>query len=520
MISKSFRSKPQLIFFLTALVLWTYGMRLWGLKGDLPLGPGLDEGPRISNAIRMAAERELDPTYFNHPSSTVIYPLAAIYFGWNAIFYGDSERALMERYTANPTQFFMLGRLLTVAFASLSVPLVYHLGRRAFDRRVGLWGAWLATLPLILKSFSQIARDDIAATFFGLLALYFCLQLTWQPSRKLQVQTGLAIGLAIATRYFMALLGPVWGLSTLAGLAARTDFFSWQGQRRLVGHCLVGLLAMALTFSLTTPYLFLNFSEAVRDISSEQRIKHLGADGLTPAGNLAWYLAVALPAPNALTWPLWLLALVGVGRALMTWQVKPLLLAAFVVIFLGGISLPALHWQRWAIPTLPILALFAAAGLTWLADRLRAGRGLRLVLVVLVSAWPLYTLLLDGIRLNNANSRQLARVWLLEHVPEDSKIAMEEYTAFMTGLEDHYRLTGTFSLATTDWTLDQAYEQGFRYVLVSSDIYRLFAAEPERYPTEISLYEQLYAQETLLQEIKPTYFQRGPTIRIYYLRER
>ena len=56
--------------------------------------------------------------------------------------------------------------------------------------------------------------------------------------------------------------------------------------------------------------------------------------------------------------------------------------------------------------------------------------------------------------------------------------------------------------------------------MVSSDVYKLFYAEPDRYQREINRYEMLFAQEILVHQINPTYFQRGPTITIFKLRER
>ena len=516
---------------LLIIILFAFALRLWGIHADLPLADGLDEEPRLSNAVRMVADGDLNPRYFSHPSSTVIYPLTAVFHLWNVAFYDttlfQAASAFQERYEADWSEFILLGRLLTVAFAMLSIPLVYQLGRLAFNELVGLVGAWFAIMPLILKSFAQLVRDDITATFFGLLSLYFCLHIYLNPNLSNQIKAGIAIGLGIATRYFMATLLPVFVLANFMVMASKRGSL-WPGGWRSIA----GLVFAGLAFILSTPYLFLNFSDALFQINVERRDIHLGADGLSSMGNFVWYLTQALPASNALTWPLFILTLLGIVLTFYTRKAEQVLLLTFMATFLIGISNLALHWQRWLIPTIPIFALFAASGFQAINENLYKILGpltakmgnyriwVMVVLLVAVSAWPLYQLILDGVRLSNENTRLLARQWVLENIPQNSKLGMEEYTAFLRGLDDYYRITGTFSLATTDWTLDQAYRSGFEYILVSSDVYDLFYAEPHRYQLEIARYEELFAEEILVQEFQPTYFQRGPTIRIYKLHER
>jgi hypothetical protein len=80
--------------------------------------------------------------------------------------------------------------------------------------------------------------------------------------------------------------------------------------------------------------------------------------------------------PASITWPRYLLALAGIGLAVRRRRPRQLLLLLFVATFLATISLSSLHWQRWIIQVLPVLALFTAAALYGLT--LRASRVLGL----------------------------------------------------------------------------------------------------------------------------------------------
>src|SRR5262249_43024878 len=63
---------------MAAIVLLSLGAHLWGLTGDLPM-PEVDERYFITPATYIAARGDLNPHWFGHPGSTVIYPLAAAF---------------------------------------------------------------------------------------------------------------------------------------------------------------------------------------------------------------------------------------------------------------------------------------------------------------------------------------------------------------------------------------------------------------------------------------------------------
>lgn len=512
---------------LLLIILITFAFRMWGIQGDLPLALGLDEASRVEPAMNIVANGDLNPHYLNHPSSTVIYPLAAIYHAWEVLFYqGDlfqANRAVNRRFTADFSEFYLLGRYLSVIFAVLNVPLVYLVGKMAFNSRVGLLGAWLAIFPVLAKTYAQLVRDDVTATFFTLLSLYFCLKLYITPTRSHHIKAGIVIGLALATRYLMAFLIPI--LVLVDGLLVwRNGLLPLKKSKPFLVNAALGGLFIGIAFVVTTPYFVISFSEAVDAITNEARTEHLGADGLSPPENFMWYLTEVIPGNDTLTWPVAILTLAGMLLLLLRPQPRSLILLAFAGIYIIGISMLALHRQRWLIPALPVLALFAAYAID--AIRLYLPRhqrwlrnGLPLLLLTVVSAWPTYQLMLDGFRLDGDNTRLLAGQWMANNLPAASKIAIEEYSIVLDD-SDRFEILGDFSLARVDWSRDEAYRYGIRYLVVSSEVYNRFFNEADRYPVEVALYNALFSEEILLKEFSPAYTQRGPTIRIYQLNAR
>lgn len=410
---------------LVSIVGVAFGVHLWGIRQNLPFVPDIDEPVFVTRAVHMAASGDLNPGWFGNPGSTVIYPLAALYRTWHAVvhrgmcFHPDPN--LQVTFDSNPGEFYLLGRLLTIAYAVMSIPFVYRIGRRAFGERAGLIGLWFSVLPPVAVAHAQVVRMDSAAVFFGMLSLWLCLRLHDRPTTGNHIVAGMAVGLSIATRYFMVALIPV--LLAVDGLilrrqASRSGVLrdTWLG----IG---AGLLAIAVAFALSTPFFFLDFATALNDLGLEARSTHLGADGLSPAGNFSWYLIRAIPL--SITWPQAVLAALGVALVVWKRQSLQILLLGFVVTFLAGISLSPLHWQRWVIQILPLLALFTALALdravAYLSTRLRPTGLVQRVSIatalLLISAWPAYQLILFDVRQASRSTRVLAREWVLQNLP-------------------------------------------------------------------------------------------------------
>jgi hypothetical protein len=493
------------------------GFHLWGIRQNLPYTPEEDETTKVQPAVRMAASGSLNPGWFGNPGSTIIYPLAAIYRIWHAVAHGGTlfrpDPNLQVAFNSSSYEFYLLGRLMTIGYAVISVPIIYQIGRQAFGERVGLVGSWFSLLYPIAVEHAQMVRTDSAAVFFGMLSLWLCLKLYDRPTIRNQIMAGLAIGLSIATRYFMVALIPV--------LLAVDGLVLWrQASRsaRLKANWLgigTGLLTVAVAFALSTPYFFLDFTTALENLAYEARSPLVG--GLSPSGNFLWYLTRAIP--QSITWPQTMLAALGIALVLWRRQPQQMLLLGFVVTFLTGISLSPLHWYRWIIQILPLFALFISCALdaiiVFLSTRLRltpsVQRGLIISALLLVSVWPAYQLVLLDLRQSSPSTRILAREWILRNLPAGSRITHEHYSVPLVRTD--FVVSERFSLATNR-TVDDYYHDGYRYLVVSSAIYGRYLYLPDRYSSEAAFYQTLFAEGHLLQQFEPSTTCGGPVIRI------
>lgn len=504
---------------LIAVILFFTMTLLWRIEKDLPFAADSDESTFVTSAARIATSGDLNPRFFGTPGSTTIYPLALMFHSWHALRYEGTlfrpDSNLGFRFGDSPSEFYLIGRLLSVAYSVATIIWIYIIGECAFgSKTVGLISGCLAMLYPVTVSYSQWVRTDTSALFFSMLALWLCLLVYDSPTVKLQLLAGLAIGLAIASRYFMVTLAPVFLAANL--LAFLRDRPLGVKPLTAVYRTALGLAVIGLTFFISTPYFFLDFETVVQNLRHEARDTQLGWDGLSPLGNLRWYVMQAIP--QNITWPQMVLAIAGAVIAIVRREVKPILLLMYIAIFLLAISLSPLHWARWVIQILPLFSLFAVYGLLALIAMLFPGRPYRNKLAAVSIA---LMLVLPFVRFGRTtasrigpSTRLLAREWVIENVPNESKIVIDKKTA---PLADRGFLIYEQSWSPPDRRLDEYISDGYQYIVVNGGLHESFLAEADRYATQLQFYDALQREAELLTEIVPTLTNQGKTIRIYRL---
>jgi hypothetical protein len=509
--------RAVLVFILLAAL----GFGFAGIKKNLPFTREVDEGIFVRTAVGIAASGDLNPHWFGNPGSTVIYPLAAAYHAWHAVTDGGdiipADGDIRGNYDADTDDYYYIGRSLPILYFVGAVLLTYLIGKRAFNATVGLVAALIIAVNPITIEHAQIVRTDTAGAFFLLLSLWLILRLYDRPSNTNRVLAGAAIGLAFSSRYFTIVLVPVLALAEIFIVLRRRSEHPLA--IRDVAVPFIGPAVAFAAFVLTTPYFFLDFDTARETIRREARTTHLGADGLSRPENLRWYLTDAIP--SAITVPVALLALAGSAVALFRHKPKHLFCLLTVAAFLAGISYSALHWERWLVPVLPIIAILGAfavyEAVTYVRGRSRippaAAAAAVLVIVAALVANPVSDVVLHDVRAASPSTNVAARGWIIDNLPPGARIAGETYTAPLTGT--NFRYSEEFSLFQRN-TLDGYRGAGVEYIVASSNMYDRYYADPDLYAGIIEQYDALFAEEQL-EEFRPGDTRGGPTIRIYEL---
>ncbi len=521
----------------TALAIIVFGglsLRLYGIDFGLPYLYGEDEATFVNHAVGVLAARDLDPHWFGHPGTTTIYMLSALYGAIFTVGLGLGTFASAGDFAAfwaqNPAAFYLSGRLLIAVSGLATLPLVYAVARRLFNRSTGLLAATLLALSPLHVHYSKLIRADIQMTFLVLVAFWLCLEILERQSWTSYVLAGFVAGLATVTKYPAVIVTLTIVMASISGRPWR-----WAHVPKLLGSGAASLLGAFIG----SPFLFLDFGAALSDASFEVGSRHLGAigDGLLP--DLAWYLQG--PLSDALSTCGVLLSVVGSVLCVASGRRDRWLLVGFPVFFLVFIASLTLRWERWIVPAIPFLCILAAYAIyttaRWIGTRWdrRAGLLAGCVLLLGMAVPPLRADLLQGREMSNADTRTLAREWMVEHVPAGSRLLMEiDAPQVPTGWYRLFKVTryGELERLATGpranivpvgqigdlKDIDAVRRERVEY-MVLSDLYDRYLAERRSdaaYALKVETYEALMGRGHEIHEIKRIPGRnRGPTLRIY-----
>lgn len=502
-------------FVLPAMCALALALNLWGIRRDLPYIHNYDEQPFVLTAYGMAVTGGWDPHWFGHPGTTIIYPLRLLFSCWiayahdGADFLQAAASSPQAAFEATSYEYFYIGRILSIAYLVASVPVICFMGRRMFGERTAVWGSvlWIV-MPLIVAQ-AQITRSDTAVLFFGYLAIDLLGRYSRAPSQKLRLWAAAMLAGAISSHYKMACLVPLW---------LWTEWHVSRQQTRVapsVRHLLQIAVAgcfCGLVFFVLNPYLPVHLDTLRTNLASQTPLQHPGADGLTPVGNLFWYLFKGIP--DAFGWIAAVFAAAGAILVLRSGTFGQKLLPGFILLYVLGIMWSPLHWDRWITVILPALSLLAIHALFNILGRLAEHQrrwpqvaGLAILLLP-----PFHQLVFQNIRNASFNTRMQAFEWVREHIPKGSKIAYEWYSAPLKN--QPYQAVEIHALPAKG-NLETYHASGYQYLIVSSNMYHRFLDDPKRYGPETRFYQDLFSHGKLQAAFVPSSTVGGPEIRVY-----
>lgn len=389
--------------------------RLVAIRHGLPHAYNADEELHYVPQAARAADGDWYSGYFENPSGFTY--LVAVLF--RVVFRGgDVSTMLVE----DPASVFTVARLVSALLGTATVAVVYLAGRRAYDRRVGVWAAAFFGLAYLPVFYSHQALNDVPTLLPLTVALLACLAVHERGSWTDALLAGGAVGLAAGTKYLAAPMALAVALAVLLSVVkGRTRLAA--GLARLAAAalaCLVGLLALNPFIAVELGKFWANFT----DQSAQAATTKLGQAGSAWIGypvTLLWGLGVA---------PL-VLAALGLVLAWRRDRARALLLIGFPVVLYVAMAMQERFFGRWMLPAYPALAVLAGYGAVRTVDAARA-RAPRLrghMVVALVATVALAQPVVDVVRsdllLTRTDTRTTALAWILDEVPAGDRIVVE-----------------------------------------------------------------------------------------------
>jgi YYY domain-containing protein len=443
----------RFIWALFAILLCGAYLRFVGLNWDAGQHQHPDErfitmvAEKIHSVSSIVEYLEFDPNSSLNP-----LPYGSYTYGMFPLF--------VTRYVAewvNMTQYdrvVLVGRALSGLFDLAVVAVLYWLGTRLYDRRVGLLAAALSAAAVLPIQLSHFFTVDSFSTVFVVAGFCFAAQVSLAAPGRSKRDTflpyglfGLMTGLAMACKVNTL---PLFGVILLAGVMRVAAIWKQPVERAselknvLLGWSVAALVA-AIAFRVFQPFAFagpgffgLRLSERWLSVMREVTDQVAGKSEWPP--NHHWTSRPFTYAwTNMVTWgmglPLGLTA--WLGWAWAAWRCvkgewrRHLLPVVWIAGYFLWQNIQFWRYMRYFLPIYPLLILLAAWALVELFDRTR-GRNFKyqiskfklrvpgivglVVLVGVLATTYAYAFAFTGIYLR-PHTRIAASRWILENLP-------------------------------------------------------------------------------------------------------
>ncbi|UCF05019.1 MAG: glycosyltransferase family 39 protein [bacterium] len=302
------------------------------------------------------------------------------------------------------------------------------------------------------------------------------------------------------------------------------------------------LLAIAV-FCVTSPYVLLDIDTFRQHFALERQHMRLGHFGYDTTRSWLYYLKAFTD--RILGWPLALVALAGLVYMVVTrWRTWGLVLASLLVPYFLAVGSWAMKADRYLLPVLPVVLLFAGGGLAqgfaYLEGMVtsRKLRALITVSVVLLVSIPLLASFPRYFERFRIDTRTMATRWIEANVPSGAFIVTEMYgpdflappdlSLLDLKLRDAVirKISGRPNYAVLPMPMfqvrpersevfyDLSLYRDADVIVTSSFIGSRYRREPERFERQMAFYDSLSAHFDLLREFIPQ-SQPGPILAVF-----
>ncbi len=514
---------------LFTLLCFAFLLRIWNVNWGLPQLYEEAIPLRFGMKLWNPGSDTIDFHFFVYPSFTYLlqFILQGLHFLTGYIFgtYSNID-AFLKVYASNPTIFAIIARLTSAVFDVGTIAVAYAFLDQFADRRTALVGAFMMSINVLLISEAHLINVDTPLTFFCVLSLYCLFRIYTTPTRKWYILSGIAVGLAAATKYHGGIL---IGALVVVHLL-RSESFSGAIRSLKDRNLFYAAASSGLVFILFNPLLLFHLDDFILKLQMTEvhmEAGHLGLDSDT--STIGFYLLQSLPINLGVL--LTVVSFMSFMYLLISRVRKNLVLLVIPILFIVLLGSWKMRADRYILPVIPFLVMSAAIGSVMVWDLiLHYGRTTKLsglleankktvgVVATLVLAIPM---LGNIVKYNNTislpDTRTIASEWIQHNMPRYSAVATGPFgvelsnSAFLI-MPIQFSAIGSERMAPfydTRWYEDLD-------LLVASDFdYGRYKEDPVRYQDLLKFYDTLRTSWKLVHEIASNENQTGPTLWFY-----
>ena len=329
---------------------------------------------------------------------------------------------------ADGVTFMVLGRSISAAFGTATIPLVYLIAARVSGRTAGLIAALLTAAGVLHLRDSHFLSVDVSLTVFCVLAWLFLIDVAVKGTTRAYVFAGLAIGGALLCKYSAAFLLPIALIAHLLAPGRPLRSAPWAAWASWLLRAAIPGVVAGITFLVLDPFVWLDFDKFRADVQElvvgpmSGGIKAIWAAQFTNVQPRTFWFT------NILWWGLgpafeiW--ALLGIGWLLWRRDRLALMAAAFPIVYYIVAGRTALPFARYGVPLVPALAVVAGVFSADLLARPRWRRAALVLTTLVIASTVLYAAAYMNIFVK-PDARLAASEYLLRRVPEGSRMLVE-----------------------------------------------------------------------------------------------
>jgi hypothetical protein len=418
-------TRAALAIFVLALAL-----RLWGIGFALPYDFTADEPHHIVQALRIGAGEGGPLLRIWHTVGKggldylLFFEYGLLFLFWRLTGHISSADDFALRYLEDPTAFYLLGRLTIAVLGALTCLVVFHVGKRMFDERVGLAASLIGATAYFHGAQSHVINVHVPMAFALWAGIACYLEYERRGNLRFAAAAGFLVGSATALAYTAAI-----GLGVV--LLALATSPSSPRRRALPAAAIFASFVAAV--ALMSPDLLLGLGKLASNFGGTREVPPASAtadpgelrDSIDSVTILREHDALAyveiLGKPVSLAVSLGALAGAFLGlRGHARWTGIVALVSLVFLIVVSASQRSAA--ERYLMPILPGLWLLCGLAI----ERLARGRmAIRVLALSVVIALPLWNLVGQDYVWTLTDTRVLAKRWIESSVPPDSKILVD-----------------------------------------------------------------------------------------------
>lgn len=484
----------------------------------------------------------LSPTSTLNPHFFAYGNLPIYLLKFTSIFFGFFKPSYSSYENIN-----ILGRHISAATDTLTIILVFLIGKKLFSKKIGVFSAIFYSLSVFPIQASHYYAVDILLAFFTTLTIYALLKFYSTPSVKLAIFCGICFGLALATKISALSL-----IATVIGTLG-IDFFlvflkqphkpkNWllhvpKFVKKLILEGAIIFFSAGITFVVLQPYAIIDFQEFIKQNLLQSQMSNnpfifpytLQYVGKIPylyeLKNIFYWGMGPLLSSLSFAGVIFFIFHLFLKEKRVTFY-QEIIFMSFFSIYFFTVGRFSVGWMRYMLPLYPFFAIFAGLFLVQLVFFLKKYSRIfsHITLLLFFTGISTWTLAYQHIYAK-PNTRYEATIWINRNIPYGSTLAIEHWDDSLPlfGI-DKYNIE-TLELYNQDnkdkWEKINTQLTKADYIIIASN--RLYAPLQKLtdckhlpvdkcYPLTAQYYKDLFSEKNGFKKIKE--FTSYPTIPI------